>query len=107
MVQHISNRVAVMYLGKIVETANCDELYANPLHPYTKGLLASIPIPDPEIEFSRSAEVMSGEIASPLNPPPGCRFSTRCPHKKPICEEQPPANVSISDNHHVACHLYA
>ncbi|MBU2510461.1 ABC transporter ATP-binding protein [bacterium] len=106
MVQYISDRVAVMYLGKIVETANCDSLYSDPHHPYTKGLLASIPIPDPEIEFSRSAQVMTGEITSPLNPPPGCRFSTRCPLKKQICEEQAPPNVPISDSHFVACHLY-
>ena len=107
MVQYISDRVAVMYLGKIVETADCNALYSNPSHPYTKGLLASIPVADPEVEFSRSAEIMTGEIASPLDPPPGCAFSTRCTFKKAICEQQAPPNVSIAKNHSVACHLFS
>ncbi len=106
MVRHISDRVAVMYLGKIIETADCDSLYSNPLHPYTRGLLSAIPEPNPQREFSRKSEMMQGEIPSPLNPPAGCRFSSRCPEVKPICRDIEPAMSLHAAGHEVHCHLY-
>lgn len=106
MVRYISNRVAVMYLGKIIETAECASLYRNPLHPYTKGLLSAIPEPNPETEFGRETEMMKGEIPSPLNPPPGCRFSSRCPHVQDICITVEPQSFQYSETHSVCCHLY-
>jgi len=105
MVRYISNRVAVMYLGKIFETASSDALYSRPRHPYTRGLLAAIPVPDPEIESARSAPLMEGEVPSPLSPPAGCRFSTRCPKSTTICRNMEPPLVEVADNHFAACHL--
>lgn len=106
MVRHISDRVAVMYLGKIIEIADCSSLYSNPLHPYTQGLLSAIPEPNPKTEFSRTAGMMQGEIPSPLNPPMGCRFSSRCPQVKTICREVEPESTQQSPDHSVCCHLY-
>src|SRR5207237_3522313 len=92
VVRHLSDRVAVMYLGKIVEVADSKEIYANPLHPYTKALLSSIPIPDPDLESKREPILLKGEIPSPVNPPTGCRFHTRCHIAQfPICSDDDPA----------------
>jgi oligopeptide/dipeptide ABC transporter ATP-binding protein len=108
VVEHISNRVAVMYLGKIVEITDRDTLYANPLHPYTEALLSAIPIPDPD--RPRNRMILQGEIPSPLNPPPGCHFHPRCPIAKPgLCDVETPALMSGSDekDHLAACWLRA
>lgn len=106
MVKHISNRVGVMYLGKMVELAESNELYTKPLHPYTQALLSAIPIPDPDEAMSKKRIVLEGEIPSPIDPPPGCRFKGRCKYAKPICSEQEPAFKDVGGGHMVACHLY-
>jgi oligopeptide transport system ATP-binding protein len=106
VVRHLSDRVAVMYLGKIVEVADSKEIYDNPLHPYTKALLSSIPIPDPDLEAERRPILLKGEIPSPVNPPTGCRFHTRCPIAQfPICSDQDPPLEDKGSGHLAACHF--
>ena len=106
VVRHISDRIAVMYLGKIVEIATRDELYRDPLHPYTQALLAAIPIPDPELEATRPQQIISGEVPSALRPPPGCRFHPRCPHAMDVCRTQEPPLKGRPGGRAVACHLH-
>lgn len=102
--KHVCDRVAVMYLGKIMETSTSEKLIDSPLHPYTQALIAAVPVPDPA--YKRTA-VISGEIPSPVNPPPGCRFHTRCPYAHTRCTSEEPALVEVEAAHYVACHLYS
>ena len=103
VVRHLCHRVAVMYLGKIVELADCDELYDNPLHPYTQALLAAVPVPDPEVESKREHQVVKGEVPSPINPPSGCVFHPRCPLAVDRCSSAAPELREIRPGHWVAC----
>lgn len=107
MVKHISDRVAVLYLGSLVELTTSEELYSNPRHPYTKALLSAIPIPDPDVEEERAKNKiqLEGEVPSPINPKPGCKFRTRCQYAKPICEEKVPEIQDVGNQHFVACHF--
>ncbi len=104
VVEHISDRVAVMYLGKMVELTGRDELFANPLHPYTRALMSAIPIPDPTLKRERT--ILKGDVPSPLNPPRGCRFHPRCPVVKDICSQEEPVFREVVTDHWVACWLY-
>lgn len=104
VVRFISQTVAVMYLGKIVELTNSDELYEHPLHPYTQALISAAPIPDPIVDRARERILLRGEIPSPIDPPKGCNFCTRCPYADARCREEEPAFVDVGSDHWVACH---
>lgn len=104
VIRHISHRIAVMYLGKIVETASKADLYGHPLHPYTVALLSAVPVPDPE--HKRTRIILEGDVPSPIRPPPGCRFHPRCPKRFEPCDKIEPAFKVVAGNHAVSCHLY-
>lgn len=105
MVKHISNRIGVMYLGKLVELASSNDLYQNPLHPYTRALLSAIPVPDPDTADQKQRIILEGDVPSPINPPEGCRFRTRCRHARTGCGESPPEMKEVEPGHFVACYL--
>lgn len=102
-VRHLADRVAVMYLGKIVELAESKDIYREPLHPYSKALISAVPIPDPEIEAKRERIILKGDVPSPINPPKGCHFHSRCPYVEPRCKMEEPPLVEIKPRHYVAC----
>jgi oligopeptide transport system ATP-binding protein len=107
MVRHIADRVAVMYLGKIVELAPRDALYSAPRHPYTEALLSAVPDPNPVIEARVQRIILQGDVPSPANPPKGCNFSTRCPKVMEICRQIDPEYRELAPGHFAACHLYS
>ena len=106
IVRHISHRIMVLYLGNTVEVADRESLYQNPRHPYTRALISAVPLPDPELEKNKKRLVLHGDLPSPLSPPSGCVFRTRCPLAKDICAEQKPEMTQIGDSHQVACHFW-
>jgi len=103
-VRHISHRVMVLYLGRVMEIADRDDLYARPLHPYTEALISAVPIADPRTERGRERLLLEGDLPSPINPPAGCRFQSRCPKATAICGQAEPPLVSYGKNHLAACH---
>lgn len=103
VIEYMSDRIAVMYVGKIVETGTKVELFENPLHPYTRALFSAIPIPDPDLKHEKI--ILKGDVPSPLNPPSGCRFHPRCPYVEEICEREEPPSIEVNSGHKVACHL--
>jgi oligopeptide transport system ATP-binding protein len=105
VVRHISNRIGVMYLGNMVELAESYELYKNPIHPYTKTLMSAVPIPDPVVTRSRERLILEGDIPSPMNPPSGCKFHTRCPYATERCKQETPVFKDYGGGHYAACHL--
>ncbi len=105
VVRHISRRIGVMYLGKMAELASGDELHFHPIHPYTQSLLSAIPIPDPRASHAKKRIILQGDVPSPLNPPSGCNFRTRCPYAMPICAEKEPEFKDYGGQHFAACHL--
>ena len=105
MVRYVSDDVGVMYLGQLVEKCETGEIYSHPLHPYTQGLLSSVPIPDPVLARQKENAGIAGDIPSPIDPPAGCRFHTRCPYAEKRCEMEIPAFKEASPGHFVACHL--
>ncbi len=104
MVRHICDRVAVMYLGKVVEIAETEELYTNPLHPYTQALLSAVPVPDPAVESKRKRIILKGDVPTPINPPKGCNFNTRCPVAVDVCYGEDPQLVEVRPEHWVSCY---
>jgi peptide/nickel transport system ATP-binding protein len=105
VVRHISDRIAVMYLGSVVEVSPAEALYDDPLHPYTISLLSAVPIPDPVVEKQRRSILLAGDLPSPANPPPACRFHTRCPYVQPTrCRDEVPPLRRLASGHEVACH---
>lgn len=105
MVKHISDRIAVMYLGSMMELATSDALYDKPMHPYTKALLSAVPIPDPKVSKARNRIMLQGDVPSPINPPPGCKFQARCSLCSDICKKQAPELIEVEKGHFVACHM--
>ena len=106
VVRHISQRVAVMYVGRIVEIADRDALFGEPLHPYTRALLSAVPVADPEVEARRERQVLLGEVPSVINPPAGCHFHPRCPQAMDVCRQQSPELADMGAGRAVACHLH-
>ena len=102
-IRHVSNRVAVMYLGKLVEIADAKTIYANPLMPYTRALISAVPVPNPKVEASRQRIVLEGDVPSPINPPQGCRFHTRCPYMIETCKQVVPPLIEVKPSHFAAC----
>ncbi len=107
MVRYVSDDVGVMYLGQLVEICEADEIYKHPLHPYTRGLLGSIPVADPKLAREKEKSSIEGDIPSPIDPPAGCRFHTRCPYARPACSQEAPSMAEAAPGHMVACHLYS
>lgn len=106
IVKHISDRIGVMYLGKMVELTDSSKLYSNPKHPYTKALLSAVPIADPDTSAKKERIVLKGDVPSPVNPPEGCRFAGRCEKCMEICRKKAPRITEVEEGHYVACHLY-
>ena len=104
VVRHVFDRVAVMYLGKIVENSDAEALYKQPIHPYTNALLSAVPIPDPKLNAARERLVLEGDVPSPIDPPPGCSFHTRCPRATDVCTTDQPALIEHAAGHVAACH---